>query len=162
MTGSQRNSLEKFNKNIGILSAYKKITAYCAYQERCHSEVKEKLYSYGLYKDEVDELMSRLIVENFLDEERFALAFARGKFRMKKWGKVKIRYELKSRGVSEYCIKKALASLDQYGYTETLQQLAEEIKLATAKEKNHFKRKAKIQAWLLRKGFERDLIKDHL
>ncbi|MBU3713482.1 MAG: RecX family transcriptional regulator, partial [Ferruginibacter sp.] len=85
-----------------------KIKQFCAYQERSHREVKEKLFSYGLYKLQVDELLSRMIEENFLNEERYATAFAGGKFRMKGWGKVKIKYELKQQQVSEYCIRLAV------------------------------------------------------
>src|SRR4030081_1027510 len=90
--------------------ALQKARQYCAYQERCHKEVKDKLYGYGLHKKEVEESLSQLIEENYLNEERFAIQFAGGRFRMKQWGRVKIRYDLKQRQVSEYCIKKALAA----------------------------------------------------
>src|SRR6187401_2447386 len=95
-------------KNIGTEKALQKIKHYCAYQERSHYEVKEKLYSFGLYKNEVELLLSQLVEENYLNEERYAIAFAGGKFRIKQWGRVKIKYELKQKQVSEYSIKKAL------------------------------------------------------
>ena len=81
-------------QNLTPKQAFPKIKQFCAYQERCHSEVKEKLYGYGLNKDDVEELISKLIEENYLNEERFAIVFAGGKFRSKNWGKVKIKYEL--------------------------------------------------------------------
>lgn len=137
-----------------------KIKSYCAYQERCHSEVKEKLYSYGLHKNEVEEIVSKLIEENYLNEERFAVHFAGGKFRIKKWGKVKIKYLLKQKQVSEYCIRKALTDIDGKEYMKTLAKLAE-IKLRSLKmEKNIFIKKKKLQDHLKQKGFEADLIND--
>src|SRR6201996_8784258 len=96
--------------SLSLEQALQKARHYCGYQERCHSEVKEKLYSFGLHKKEVEEALSTLIEENYLNEERFAIQYAGGHFRLKQWGKVKIRYELKQRQVSDYCIKKALAT----------------------------------------------------
>lgn len=101
------------------------ILHYCKYQERCHSEVRNKLYELGLYKEDVEWHISNLISEGALNEERFAIAFACGKFRMKQWGKEKIRQQLKLRKISEYCIKKALAEIDGYEYEATLKKLVE-------------------------------------
>ena len=138
--------------------ALQKAKQYCAYQERCHSEVKEKLYSFGMNKKEVDELLSELISENYLNEERFAILYAGGKFRIKQWGKVKIKYSLKQKQVSEYCIKKALAAIDERDYTKTLEKLFEQ-KLKTLKaEKNIFIKKRKLQDHLMQKGFETSVI----
>ena len=137
-----------------------KIKHYCAYQERCHAEVKEKLYGFGLHKKEVDQILSTLIEENYLNEERFAIQFAGGKFRMKKWGRVKIKYELRKKQVSAYCIKKALRSIDEGDYIKTLQKLFEEKKKMLKSEKNVFIKKGKLQAHLLQKGFEANLVKD--
>jgi regulatory protein len=138
--------------------ALQKAKHYCAYQERSHAEVKEKLYSFGLYKTEVEEALSLLIEENYLNEERFAIAFAGGKFRIKQWGKVKIKYELKQKHVSDYCIKKALQQIDETDYLKTLQQLFN-TKLKTLKsEKNIFIKKRKLQDYLMQKGFESNLI----
>jgi regulatory protein len=144
--------------NIGIEKAFQKITQYCAYQERSHYEVKEKLYTYGLYKNEVEELLSRLINENYLNEERFAIAFAGGKFRTKGWGRVKIKYELKQKRVSEYCIKKALSAIDTGDYEKKLNRLYAEKKIAIGSEKNIFVKKGKIRSYLLQKGYETSLI----
>lgn len=138
--------------------ALPKIKHYCAYQERCHSEVKEKLYGFGLTKNESDQIISTLIEENYLSEERFAIMYAGGHFRTKHWGRVKIKYELKKKMVSPYCIKKALASIEEADYENTLARLAA-LKLKTLKgEKNLFIRKKKLQDHLLQKGFESDLV----
>ena len=141
-----------------IEEALQKAKQYCAYQERCHNEVKEKLYSFGLNKKEVDELLSELISTNYLNEERFAMLYAGGKFRIKQWGKVKIKYSLKQKQVSDYCIKKALAAIDETDYNKTLAKLFEQ-KLKTLKaEKNIFIKKRKLQDHLMQKGFETTLI----
>ena len=138
--------------------ALQKAKQYCAYQERCHSEVKEKLYSLGMNKNEVDELQSELISDNYLNEERFAIQFAGGKFRIKQWGRIKIKYALKQKQVSEYCIKKALAAIDERDYNKTLEKLFEQ-KLKTLKtEKNIFIKKRKLQDHLIQKGFETGVI----
>jgi len=137
-----------------------KIKQYCAYQERCHSEVRDKLYSFGLPKNEVEEIISTLITENYLNEERFAIHFAGGKFRMKQWGKVKIKQALKFKQVSEYCIRKALKEIEGNEYEKTFQKLAEQ-KLKTLKgEKNIFIKKRKLQDFLMHKGFETNMIHD--
>ncbi len=145
-------------KNIGTEAAFRKIKHYCAYQERAHAEVKQKLYGYGLYKNEVELLLSQLIEENYLNEERFAIAFAGGKFRIKQWGKTKIKYELAQKQVSAYCIKKALASILDEDYEKTLAKLVTE-KLKTLKgEKNIFVKKSKLQNYLVGKGYEFDVV----
>lgn len=140
--------------------ALPKAKQYCAYQERSHSEVKEKLYGFGLTAKEVEQIISILIEENYLNEERFAIAFAGGKFRIKQWGKVKIKYSLKQKQVSEYCIKKALAAIPSGDYLKALQKLFD-AKLKTLKsEKNIFIKKKKLQDHLMQKGFESELIRE--
>lgn len=140
--------------------ALPKIKHYCAYQERCHAEVREKLYSFSLYKKEVEEIIAQLIEENYLNEERFAKQFAGGKFRMKQWGKIKIKYALKQKQVSEYSIKKALNEITANDYKNTLNKLAAQ-KLKTLKsEKNIFIRQRKLYDYLLQKGFEAAMIKE--
>lgn len=149
----------EYKKYFSKEEALQKAKQYCAYQERCHSEVKEKLYSFGMHKNDVDELLSQLIEENYLNEERFAIQFAGGKFRIKQWGRVKIKYALKQKQVSEYCVKKALATITETDYKKTLQKLAEQ-KLKTLKsEKNIFIKKRKLQDHLLQKGFETNLVR---
>ena len=150
--------LQKLTKE----QAYQKAKHYCAYQERCHSEVKEKLYALGLYKKEVEELMATLVEENYLNEERFAIQFAGGRFRIKHWGRVKIKYELKQKQVSDYCIRKALLSIDEKDYEKTLQKLFVEKKKTLKSETNTFVRKRKISDYLMGKGFETDRINELL
>lgn len=135
-----------------------KIKQYCAYQERCHSEVKTKLYSFGLNKNEVEEITYQLITENYLNEERFAIMYAGGKFRMKQWGKNKIKQFLKFKQVSDYCIKKALKEIDEKDYRNTFYKLADQKIKSLKGEKNIFTKKRKLQDFLIRRGYESQLI----
>ena len=133
--------------------ALKKAESYCVYQERSQQEVRDKIYSWGLHKKEVEEIISTLISSGYLKEERFASAFAGGKFRIKKWGKKKIRLALQGKQVSEPLIRKALAEIDEKDYQKTLQEIiAGRSKLI--KEKNVLKRKYKIAAYAISRGFE--------
>ena len=145
-------------KNIGTEKAASKIKHYCSYQERSHAEVKQKLYSYGLYKDEVETLISNLIEDNYLNEERFAITFAGGKFRVKQWGKVKIKYELQQKKISPYCIKKALATIPDTDYLDTAKKLASQKLALLTNEKNIFVKKTKLQHYLIGKGYEFDIV----
>jgi regulatory protein len=140
--------------------ALQKAKHYCGYQERSHNEVKEKLYSLGLWKKDVEETISRLIEENYLNEERYAIAFAGGKFRMKHWGKVKIKYELQQKKISAYCIKKAMKEIDEDAYKKTFSKLAAQKWKSLKSEKNIFIRKRKTQDYLMQKGFEHELINE--
>ncbi len=149
-----------FAKQLNKEQAFQKAKHYCAYQERCHSEVKEKLYFFGLRKTEVEELLSKLIDEDYLNEERFAIQFAGGKFRMKQWGRVKIKYELKQKQVSEYCIKKAMKEIDETEYIKTLEKLLVTKQARLQSEINHFIRKRKLQDYLLQKGYEPILVQE--
>ncbi|MDO6433364.1 regulatory protein RecX [Flavitalea sp. BT771] len=137
--------------------ALQKARHYCSYQERCHSEVKEKLYSFGLRKNDVETALSQLIEDNYLNEERFAVQFAGGRFRLKHWGKVKIRYELRQKQVGDYCIKKALAAISEDDYARALAKLAE-AEWESLKNEEPFLRRQKVQAYLVRKGYETDRI----
>jgi regulatory protein len=138
--------------------AVQKARHYCGYQERSHHETKEKLYSFGLWKKDVEEILSGLIEENYLNEERFAIQFAGGHFRLKQWGRVKIRFELKQRQVSDYCLKKALASIDGGDYAKTLEKLAWKKWELLKEEGNHLIRRHKLKQYLLQKGYEPELI----
>ncbi len=144
-------------KRLTPEQAYQKLKQFCGYQERCHQETKEKLYSYGLYKKDVQILLSNLIEENFLNEERFSEAFAGGKFRIKNWGKKKIEYELKQKQVSSYCITKALKTIDEEEYIRTLTKLAEK-KWVSLKGEHYLTRQTKTTVYLLQKGYEQKLI----
>ncbi len=146
-----------FKQRLTKEQALPKIKQYCAYQERCHQEVKDKLYSYGLYKDDVEPLISQLIEENYLNEERFARQFAGGKFRIKQWGRKKITYGLKEKNVNAYCIKLGLKEIDDTDYEKLLSALAEK-KWTTLKGEHYITREAKTRNFLLQRGFENELI----
>lgn len=149
-------ALQRFTPDQSL----QKIKQYCAYQERCHAEVRDKLYSFGLNKMEVESIISELITENYLNEERFAIHYAGGKFRMKQWGKNKIKQALKFKQVSDYCIKKALREIDEKEYEKTFLKLSEQ-KLKTLKsEKNIFVKKRKLQDFLLMKGYESEIVRE--
>lgn len=137
--------------------AWQKIKHYCAYQERSHSEVKNKLYGFGLYKSEVEEMLSKAIEEDYLNEERFAELFAGGKFRMKSWGKVKIVYELRQKGVSSYNINRALKAIPDEDYRKSLRKLAE-AKWLQLDGEQPIARQAKAISYLMQKGYELPLI----
>lgn len=144
--------------SLSVEQALQKARHYCAYQERCHSEVKEKLYSMGLRQTHVEEALAMLIDENYLNEQRFAIQFAGGRFRMKEWGKVRIRYELRQKKVSDHCIGKALEAIDGEAYERTLNRLSEERWEALRGVADPLLRRRKWQTWLLQKGYEADRI----
>jgi regulatory protein len=152
-------SCKMLGKRLNKEQAFQKLKHYCTYQERSHDEVKQKLYGFGLYRQDVEETISTLIEENYLNEERFAIAFAGGRFRMKQWGRIKIEYELKQKKVSSYCIKKALGEIDEEAYLKSLAQLAKKkwSSLRGPGITNYIK-SAKTTTYLLQKGFERQLI----
>ena len=139
--------------------AYQKLRHYCGYQDRCHSEVKTKAYSLGIRKTDVEELTSRLIEEGRLNEERFAKTFAGGKFRIKQWGRIKIRVELRKKQISNYCISTALEEIDDSKYKEVLHKMAikkwNAIKGAGT---NQYIKMTKTRDYLLQKGYEANLI----
>ena len=147
---------------FSLEAALQKVKHYCAYQERSHNEVREKLNALGIRGNDAEDLLSKLIEENYLNEERFAIAFARGKFRLKQWGIIKIKYQLNQKQVSPYCISKAIKEIDKEEYKKTLHKLFIE-KLKTLKtEKNIFIKKKKLMDHLIQKGFETALIKEEL
>lgn len=148
-----------FKQTLTPDQALPKAKQFCAYQERCHAEVKDKLYGFGLHKKDVEELLTQLIEENYLNEERFAIQYAGGKFRIKHWGRIKIKYALKQKQVSEYCIKKALGSIEESAYTKILQQLLEEKLRSLKAEKNPYTKRKKLQNHLMQKGFEPELVR---
>lgn len=137
--------------------AKQKIYRYCAYQERSHQEVRDKLYEYGLHKNEVEDTLSHLITEGFLNEERFAKAFAGGKFRIKQWGRIKIVHELEARGLTKNCIKSGLKEIDEPAYQETLREIIEK-KNGLTHEDNLFARRDKVAKYAIQKGFEPELV----
>src|SRR5215207_9473846 len=137
--------------------ALQKLRQYCAYQERSHYEVQQKLYELGIRKTEHDEIIATLIEEDYLNEERFAIQFVGGKFRMKDWGRKKIYYALKEKKVSEYVIKTAMKEIDEKVYKETLYELAEK-KYMSLKSEQYLMRKKKTMDYLFQKGYEAELV----
>jgi regulatory protein len=135
------------------------IYRFCNYQERSHQEVKDRLYELGSYPDEVNELIGELIQADLLNEERFARAFARGKFKLKHWGRIKITHELKAHRISEYLLKKALKEIDPSEYFGTAQRLGER-KWETLKEKDSFAKRGKVYRYLQQKGYEPVIISE--
>lgn len=140
------------------MNILQRICGYCIYQERTQSEVRKKLKSLGVSGDEAEEIISRLITENFINEERFAKQFAGSKFRVKKWGKIKIRFELKSRGLSEYCIKEGLREIDKEDYFITVRDLLAKKIEELEKLKNPMLIQKKASDYLRQKGFEMEII----
>jgi regulatory protein len=145
-----------YSKQLTREEALQKLRQYCGYQERCHAEIREKLYDLKVSKAFHDDILATLIQEDYLNEERFAIAFAGGKFRIKHWGKVKIRYELKQRQISEYCIRKGLEQIEQEEYKITIHNLARK-KFQSLKNEDAFPMRIKTQEYLVGKGFETGL-----
>jgi len=137
--------------------AKQKIFRYCAYQERCHSEVRNRLYTYGLYRNDIDNIITYLITEGFLNEERFAKAYAGGKFRIKQWGKLKIQIELELRGLTKNCITIGLKEIDTADYIKTLESLIHKKK-SLLEEENTFVLRDKIAQYVIHKGYEPELV----
>ncbi len=159
------SSWGKFNegqpskKNWELNEAHEKLTTYCAYQERCPWDVQRKLAEKGIQGEQASQLIQELIDEEYINEERYARSFCRGKFRMKKWGKSRIQRELKMRQIPEKLITIGLSEIDPVEYYDTLLTQTEK-KWEQTKESDLFKKKYKISQYLMSKGFEYDLIKE--
>lgn len=134
-----------------------KLEHYCAYQDRCHKEVEDKLKTLGANMDQKEEIVTYLISNKYIDEERFAKSFARGKHNYKSWGKVRIQYELKYKEISARNIKTALEEIPNAIYIENFNVIAEK-NWQTIKETNLIKKQKKLVDFLTRKGFENNLI----
>jgi regulatory protein len=146
-------------KRLSKEEALQKLRHYCGYQERNHKEVKEKLYGFGLRKQDVEEAISILIEENYLNEERYANAYVGGYFRNKQWGRVKINYELKQKGISEYCIRNAMKEIDDEDYMRTMRELINKKREQLIDEElKPFQINNKILQYLLQRGFESQLV----
>ena len=144
---------------FSIKEAIQKIEYFCAYQERCHEEVVSKLWAMKMESDEIDQIMTHLIAENFLNEERFACSFARGKHRIKHWGKIRITNELKYKNISQTLINTALKEITPEEYLETFNTLAERH-WESIRETNTLKKRKKFCDYILRRGFESNLVYD--
>ncbi len=138
-----------------------KIEQWCAYQERSQNETRRKLYEYGLHEQDVEQIISGLISENFLNEERFALALAGGKFRIKHWGKIKIKIELRKHKISDYSITKALNTINDDDYLKII-TLVLEKKIRQTKSKDKQKLFYGTLNYAVSRGFERDLVTEQL
>lgn len=149
--------MQRKGKSLTIEQAKQKALRYCAYQERSHQEVKNKLYELGLSSSDADELITYLITEGFLNEERYAKLFAGGKFRVKQWGRIKIIHALESKGVSKNCIRIGLKEIEEADYEQTLQELISR-KLGEVDGENVFVVRDKISKSLIQKGYEPELV----
>mgnify|MGYP006080643755 FL=1 len=148
---------EKKKKSFTVDEIKRKLENYCVYQDRCHKEVEQKMWEFHLIPEARELILLSLMKDNFLNEERFAKSYARGKFRIKSWGKQRIVRELKFRDISTYNIKTALKEIDQADYLKTIYRITEN-RNEVISEPNIYKRKKKLIDFLMRKGFENDLI----
>lgn len=147
------------NNSYTLEEAIKKLEHYCGYQERCHKEVTQKLIQMQMIPEVRDHIVVHLLEHNFLNEERYAKAFVSGKFNIKKWGKQRLKLELKRKDISSYNISAALKTIDESDYYKTFNQLAEK-KLESIKETDKFKKKKKLIDYLLYRGWETHLVYD--
>ncbi|MFT4533520.1 MAG: regulatory protein [Saprospiraceae bacterium] len=131
----------------------------CSVQDRCSSEIRTRLIEHGVYGDDLEQVLAELIVDNFLNEERFAKAYVSGKFKIKRWGKIKIRQGLKFRKISEYSIKKGMDEIDYDDYLSTITVLLEK-KNANLRAKDKWDRLKKLTSYAQQKGYEYDIIKE--
>lgn len=134
-----------------------KLQRYCAYQDRCHKEVRDKLKELGFYGDDLGQIIVALIEEKFLDEERFVISFVRGKYRYKKWGRNKIKQELRQKDISPYCLKIGMKAIDETEYLGNLIHVLEKKNERTTA-KSLFERKAKLATFAIGKGYESHLV----
>ena len=142
-------------------SIFLKAAQFCAYQERTQAEVREKLNELGCYGDDAESIIAELILENYINEERFAKAFAGGKFRLKKWGRIKIEYELRQKGLSEYCIRKGMEEIEDEAYHQSLEDLLAKKK-KSLKETSQFILQKKLAQFAISKGYESSLVWEKL
>lgn len=144
-------------KRYSLQEANEKIRRYCAYQERAHQEVRNKLYEYGLWSDDVNNVIVDLISEGFLNEERFAKAFAGGKFRMKKWGRLKIINALEGKGLNANCIRAGLREIEDEEYEQVVSDFLKK-KMQTTEAENIYAKRDKLSKAAILKGYEPELV----
>jgi regulatory protein len=150
-----------YESKLSFLEAKAKLEALCAYQERCQFEMDQKLITWKFPEDQRDQLIADLISNNFINEQRFAEAFVSGKFRIKKWGRIKIKSHLKQKHISNYSIEKGLKEIDLDEYWTTLLYLTNKKKIELSSRKGDiWDQKAKVYRFLQSKGYESDLISD--
>jgi len=141
--------------------ALAKVAKYCAYQERCHYDVEKKLRELNVDEEIQDEIISDLIQQNFLNEERYTIAYVQGKVNIKKWGRKKIKYELHKKYISQYCINKALSMIDEDDYLVNLQSIIEK-KRSTINGKSDYDKRTKLFRYLHSKGYETEIINNNI
>jgi regulatory protein len=149
------------HKTYTVKEALLKLTRYCVYQDRCHQEVERKLRDMNMIPESRAHIIAELIKHDFLNEERFALNYTRGKFNQKSWGRIRLKQELKRRQISEYLIRKAIKQIDESDYLEKLSSLVKKKHEQLGKD-NSWKTKTKVKNHLIYKGFEIHLIIDEL
>lgn len=145
------------NQDLTVKEIEGKLQYYCSYQDRCHKEIKEKLKSFKISSEELNEIVSNLIKDNYLNESRFSKSFVRGKFNIKNWGKVRIVNELKLRNISIYNINLGLKEIDDQDYINKLEDIFNK-KLSSLRNLNSNLKKKKIISYLLYRGWESNLI----
>jgi regulatory protein len=148
-----------YKKRLTKEQALQKLRFYCRYQQRCQSELKEKLFELGINRKDHDEFLEKLVKENCLSDEKFAMAFVSGRFKMKQWGRKKIQKGLKEKKVSDEIAQKALEEINKREYMAMLNKLAKK-RYASLKHEQYLVRKKKTMDYLMQKGYEVDLIKD--
>ena len=145
------------NGDFTIKEVETKLQYYCSYQDRCHKEVHEKLKTFNIIPEGVDQIISNLIRENFLNETRFCESFVRGKFKIKNWGKIRIINELKRRNISTYNINQGLKEIDELEYLKKFEEIFNK-KLSSLEKLTPVLKKKKILSYLLYRGWESSLI----
>ena len=149
----ERKKKKRYSKD----EALEAMQRYCVYQDRCHQEVRYKLIEHQVYGDDLEEVISALIKDNFLNEERFARAYASGKFKIKSWGRNKIKMELKRREISDYCIRKAMTEIDEEDYYSALQSL---LRKRWDGESQDYPTRVKLNQYAQSRGFEYGIVKE--
>lgn len=143
------------------LVIFNKAAAFCAYQERSHQEVRERLRKWNIWGADAEEIIAELIAGNYLSEERFAKAYSGGKSRMKHWGRLKIKQELQRRGVSKYSIEQGMKEIGDEEYRNGLKKLLEKkAVLLTKSSVDSLQLRARLVRFALGKGYEMDLVKE--
>ena len=145
------------NKTYTVEEALSKLQNYCSYQERCHQEVRRKLISMRMIPEAIDQIIVALLDHNFLNEERFAKAYVRGKFRIKKWGRRRLTLELKKKEIGIFNINQAISQINELDYLEVFNDLSES-RLSFIKESNKLKKRKKLADYLLYRGWESHLV----
>lgn len=148
--------MKNFKQSVTPMMAMVKLRKYCDYQDRCHQEVRNKLLELGVYGMDLEEVITQLIQEGYLNEERYSKSFVRGKFRIKRWGRIKLIHELKKKNISSYCIQSGLEEIDEDEYRQAITYNIEKARAA-----GHLS-DFDILQYTARKGFESELVKSLL